>query len=92
MSVASGGNAGPDATWKRLERARARSRGEHQLSEYVSELSPAELAEILAASPRGLPLLASHHAECRVQAGEERDFVEVMRVWALYTLSGLEGG
>lgn len=77
--------------WRHLQRAREEARGEHQLSEYVAGLAPAELAEILAASP-GLPLLASHHAECRVEAGEERSFVEVMRVWALYTLSGLEGG
>lgn len=86
------GVGGTALVWEHLRRAREQSRGEHQLGEYVARLGPAELAEILAASPRGLPLLASHHAECRVGAGEERDFVEVMRVWALYTLSGLEGG
>lgn len=83
---------GASVVWQHLQRAREESRGEHQLGEYVARLAPAELAEILAASPGGLSLLAGHHAECRVAAGEERDFVEVMRVWALYTLSGLEGG
>lgn len=86
--------SGPEArvAWEHLQRARRESRGEHQLGEYVARLEPAELAEILAASPCVLPLLATRHAECRVEAGEGRDFVEVMRAWALYTLSGLEGG
>lgn len=78
--------------WKHLQRARTEFRGEHQLAEYVARLNPEELAEILASSPRKLSRLAANHPECRVQAGEEREFVEVMRVWTLYTLSGLEGG
>lgn len=78
------------SAWGHLQRARREFRGEHQLAEYVARLTPAELAEILASTPHRLPHLAANHAECRVEATEERGFVEVMRAWALYTLSGLE--
>jgi len=78
--------------WRHVQRARREFRGEHQLAEYVASITPAELAEILQSSPVELPRLARNHAECRVEAGEEREFVQVMRTWALYVLSGLEGG
>jgi hypothetical protein len=85
---------GSDAhlVWEHIQRARERFRGEHQLEEYVAGLAPEECARILAASPRGLPALARDYDRCRVGAVEERGFVEVMRTWALYVLSGLEGG
>ena len=87
-----GGSEGERVVWKHVQRARSEFSGEHQLAEYVARLSPEELSEILASSPHRLPRLAASHAECRVEAEEERGFVEVMRDWALYTLSGLEGG
>jgi hypothetical protein len=89
-----GNMKGPDAhlVWEHVQRARERFRGEHQLEEYVAGLSPEECARILAASSRGLPALARNHDRCRVGKEEERDFVEVMRTWALYVLSNLEGG
>lgn len=78
--------------WKHIQRARTELRGEHQLAEYVARLTSGELAEILDSTPSKLSRLTANHPECRVQAGEEREFVEVMRVWTLYTLSELEGG
>jgi hypothetical protein len=86
--------SGPDAhlVWEHIQRARERFRGERQLEQYVAGLSPEECARILAASPRGLPALARNHDRCRVEADEARGFVEVLRTWTLYVLSGLEGG
>jgi hypothetical protein len=85
---------GPDArlVWEHVLRARERFRGERQLERYAAGLPPEECARILAASPRGLPALARNHDRCRVEADEARGFVEVMRTWALYVLSGMEGG
>lgn len=77
---------------RHVRRAREDFRGEHQLAEYVSTLDLAECARILAASPTGLPELASRREECRVGADEERGFEEVIRTWTLHVLSGLEGG
>jgi hypothetical protein len=85
---------GSDArlVWEHIQRAREKFRGEHQLAEYVAGLSPEECARILAASPTGLPALARSRDGCRVGADEARGFVEVMRTWTMYVLSGLEGG
>lgn len=77
---------------RHLRAAHERFRGEHQIVEYVAQLEVEECARILAASPMGLPYLAGRHAECRVEAGEDRDFETVIRVWTRYVLSGLEGG
>jgi hypothetical protein len=66
--------------------------GEDQLPRYVARLELAECAEILSASPIGLPSLAAKRDECRVEKDEKRGFEEVIRVWTLHVLSGLEGG
>lgn len=75
-----------------IREAHERFRGEHQLSEYVARLEAEECAKILAESPTPLASLAARHPECRVEAGEVRDFDAVIRVWTLYVLSGIEGG
>ncbi len=75
-----------------LRRAHESFAGERQLAEYVASLEVGECARILAASPIGLPALASRRDECRVGGDEERGFEEVIRTWTLHVLSGLEGG
>jgi hypothetical protein len=77
---------------RHLRAAHERFRGEHQIAEYVDWLEIEECARILAASPTSLSYLAGRHAECRAEAGEERDFEAVIRTWTRYVLSGLEGG
>jgi hypothetical protein len=66
--------------------------GEDQLPRYVARLELAECAEILAASLIKLPSLAAKRDECRVGKDEKRSFEQVIRVWTLHVLSGLEGG
>lgn len=75
-----------------IQRAHRTFRGEHQLAQYVAQLSLDECTEILSVSDTSLAYLASRHPECRVSANEERSFEEVVRVWTLYVLSGAEGG
>ena len=75
-----------------LREAHESSRGEGQLADYVARLDLGECARILEASPTTLASLAALRDECRVEAGEKRSFEEVIRVWTLHVLSGLEGG
>jgi hypothetical protein len=77
---------------RHIQEAQTTIEGEDQLLAYVARLRLSECAEILAASPIGLPSLAAKRDECRVEAGEERGFEEVIRTWTLHVLSGLEGG
>jgi hypothetical protein len=81
-----------DVIGRHLSQAHERSRGERQLAEYVARLDLAECARILEASPTSLSSLAALRDECRVEAGERRSFVQVIRTWTLHVLSGLEGG
>jgi hypothetical protein len=67
-------------------------KAEHQLAEYVANLDLTECTEILTASPEGLPFLASHRDECRVGPGERRSFEDVIRIWTISVLSGVEAG
>ena len=78
--------------WQHIRKAQETIKGESQLAEYVARLEIAECARILAASPIELPSLAALRDECRVGTGETRSFEEVIRVWTLEVLSGLEGG
>jgi len=66
-------------------------RGEHQLAEYVANLEIEDCARILAESTTGLPILAARRDDCRVGPDETRSFEEVIRVWTLEVLSGIEG-
>ena len=75
-----------------LREAHEGARGEEQLADYVARLDLGECARILEASPTTLASLAALRDECRVEAGEKRSFEEVIRVWTLHVLSGLEGG
>ena len=75
-----------------VQRAHATIKGEHQFSDYVQRLGLDECVEILAESPVSLSSLASRHGPCRVRAGEDRSFDEVIRTWTLYVLSGIEAG
>ena len=81
-----------DVIGRHLTKAHESSRGERQLAEYVARLDLAECARILEASPTSLSSLAALRDECRVEAGERRSFVQVIRTWTLHVLSGLEGG
>ena len=81
-----------DVIGRHLTLAHESSRGERQLAEYVARLDLAECARILEASPTSLSSLAALRDECRVEAGERRSFVQVIRTWTLHVLSGLEGG
>lgn len=96
--AASGRAAGPSkhqggrVLGRHVVEAHATVKGEHQLPEYVARLWLDQCVEILAASPMGLPALASRHGECRVEAGEERGFEDVIRTWTVYVLSGVEAG
>ena len=74
-----------------VKRAHEALRGEHQLAEYVAGLEIENCAGILAESTTGLPILAARRDECRVGPDETRSFEEVIRVWALEVLSGIEG-
>ena len=78
--------------WQHIRKAQETIKGENQLAEYVARLEIAECARILAASPIKLPSLAALRDECRVGPAETRSFEEVIRVWTLEVLSGLEGG
>jgi hypothetical protein len=75
-----------------LREAHGSSRGEGQLADYVARLDLGECARILEASPTSLASLAALRDECRVGADEKRSFEEVIRVWTLHVLSGLEAG
>lgn len=77
---------------RHVQMAHATIKGEHQLSEYVQRLGLDECVEILAESTASLASLASRHGPCRVEAGEDRSFDEVIRTWTLYVLSGIEAG
>jgi hypothetical protein len=77
---------------RHLREAHESSRGERQLADYVARLDLAECARILEASPTNLASLAALREECRVEAGERRSFAQVIRIWTLHILSGLEGG
>jgi hypothetical protein len=84
--------AGEHVLGRHIQRAHATVKGEHQILEYVSRLGLDECTEILVASPIGLPALASRSEQCRVEAGEQRGFDEVIRTWTMYLLSAVEGG
>jgi hypothetical protein len=90
-----GGSAGRhdgDLIGRHLREAHESSRGERQLADYVARLDLGECARILEASPTNLASLAALREECRVEAGERRNFAQVIRTWTLHVLSGLEGG
>jgi hypothetical protein len=78
--------------WRHIRKARETIQGENQLIEYVARLEIAECAKILAASPIELSSLAALRDECRVGPQEKRSFEEVIKVWTLEVLSGVEGG
>ena len=78
--------------WQHIRKARETIKGESQLAEYVARLEITECAGVLEASPEGLPFLAAHRDECRVGSEETRSFEEVIRIWTLSVLSGVEGG
>jgi hypothetical protein len=84
----------PDEGFIRLHIREAQTtiEGEDQLPRYVAKLELAKCAEILAASPIGLPSLAAKRDECRVEKDEKRSFEQVIRAWTLHVLSGLERG
>ena len=75
-----------------VRRAHEVVRGEHQLAEYVGRLQIGECARILKESPVTLPVLAALRDECRVGQDERRSFEEVIRIWTMAVLSGVEGG
>ncbi len=72
-------------------RAHETIRGDHQPAEYVAGLKVEDCARILAESPVGLPTLAALRDGCRVDPDERRSFEEVIRVWTLEVLFGIEG-
>ncbi len=86
------GNADGGIIGRHLREAHEDSRGEGQLAGYVARLDLGECARILEASPTSLATLAALRGECRVETDEKRSFEEVIRVWTLHVLSGLEGG
>ena len=65
--------------------------GEHQLAHYVAGLRIEECAGILAQNTTGLSILAARRDECRVGPEERRSFEDVIRIWTLEVLSGIEG-
>ena len=77
--------------WRHIAQAQC-LKGEDQIPRHVASLSLKECADILAASPIGLPSLAALRDECRVEASETRSFEEVLRTWTVEVLSSLEGG
>ena len=84
--------AGERLIARHIREAHERGRGEIQLADYVASVDLAECARVLEASPTSLASLAALRDECRVEADEKRSFEEVIRVWTLHVLSGLEGG
>ncbi len=74
-----------------VKKAHETLRGGHQLAEYVAGLKIEDCVRILAESPVGLPALAALRTGCRVGPDEGRSFEEVIRVWTLEVLSGIEG-
>ena len=86
------GNAEGGIIARHLREAHEDARGEEQLADYVARLDLGECSRILEASPTNLASLAALRDECRVEADEKRSFEEVIRVWTLHVLSGLEGG
>ncbi len=84
--------AGERLIARHLREAHESFQGERQLTEYVARLDLGECARILGASPTSLASLAALRDECRVEVDEKRSFEEVIRVWTLHVLSGLEGG
>jgi hypothetical protein len=84
--------AGERVIGRHLREAHEGSRGEGQLADYVARLDLGECVRILEASPTSLASLAALRDECRVGADEKRSFEEVIRVWTLHVLSGLEAG
>jgi hypothetical protein len=86
------GNAEDGIIARHIREAHEGSRGEEQLADYAARLDIGECARILEASPTSLATLAALRDECRVEADEKRSFEEVIRVWTLHVLSGLEGG
>jgi hypothetical protein len=82
---------GGHAVGEHVRRAHEALRGEHQLAEYVAGLEIEDCARILAESKTGLPALAARRDECRVGPDDRRSFEEVIRVWTLEVLSGIEG-
>ncbi len=87
-----GDNAEGGIIGRHLREAHEGARGEEQPADYVARLDLGECARILEASPTSLASLAALRDECRVEADEKRSFEEVIRVWTLHVLSGLEGG
>ena len=85
-------NADGGIIGRHLREAHEGSMGEGQLAGYVARLDLCECARVLEASPTSLATLAALRDECRVEADEKRSFEEVVRVWTLHVLSGLEGG
>ena len=77
--------------WQHVSKARETNR-ENQLAEYVARLEIVQCARILAVSSIDLPTLAARRDECRVGPAETRSFEEVIKVWTLEVLSGVEGG
>ena len=76
----------------------SRSPGGHAVGEHVRRAHEAlrgehleDCARILAESKTGLPALAARRDECRVGPDDRRSFEEVIRVWTLEVLSGIEG-
>jgi hypothetical protein len=61
--------------------------GERGLAGYVEGMTLAECAEVLAAHPEILCILAALRSDCRVGSAEARSFEEVIRTWTLNTLS-----
>jgi hypothetical protein len=84
--------AGEQLIARHLREAHESTRGEHQLADYVARLDLGECARILELSPTSLASLAALREECRVEVDEKRSFEEVIRIWTLHVLSGLEGG
>jgi len=87
-----GTEGGEGLIGRHLRQAHESSRGELQLAAYVAGLDLGECARILEASPTSLASLAALRDECSVEADEKRSFEQVIRVWTLHVLSGLEGG
>lgn len=82
---------GGSSIGEHVRRAHFTFRGEHQLAQYVARLEIEDCARILAEGPIGLPVLADLRYGCRVGAGEIGSFEEVIRVWTLNVLSGVDG-
>lgn len=77
---------GENSVGEHLRRAHGAFRLERQLAGFVVGLEIEDCARILTEGPIGLPVLA----DLRVGADERRSFEEVIRVWTLGVLSGIE--